>query len=504
MVSVHEDQRQSRTVESGTTGFRTASLMVCAMALYGAGWIAWSTPGRSQSSAQCVEAMSWTDPPPATPLADVCSASGIIKDKDFYALSWQLFKFLVWPASDQRGKPDANKKITDEGPRTFESLKADWEIFLPDASQPADWNVYPPTAEPCSNDPALKPGTLVLASFNKFGSLREVLEPGLGNFLIAQNQTYVRYGVGYNETVFRKIKDGGFFKTDVVSQIPDAPLGNDISPPGKLEPGALTVKSAWVELPEGGPNYIDPSRFYVRQDALIQDPESQEKRPCRVARVGLVGLHIVYKTPSRPQWVWSTFEHVDNVPDPTATPSLGARFTFNDGNPDHHMSVRPEPDFQIPKPVDANGPGQPPRAFQVERLQHIEQEAQTANGVQQAQLGSLGSVWKNYKLVMTQWPVFPYSPAMGADASKPSCGMRNSTATVNTTMETFHQTSPPPSCLVFRTCMGCHAQIARKTDYVVSILLKPHQLPNAPALPASVDARAVAIKQLQDLLERSK
>jgi len=71
-------------------------------------------------------------------------------------------------------------------------------------------------------------------------------------------------------------------------------------------------------------------------------------------------------------------------------------------------------------------------------------------------------------------------------------------------METFHQTSPPPSCLVFRTCMGCHAQIARKTDYVVSILLKPHQLPNAPALPASVDARAVAIKQLQDLLERSK
>jgi hypothetical protein len=30
--------------------------------------------------------------------------------------------------------------------------------------------------------------------------------------------------------------------------------------------------------------------------------------------MGLVGLHIIHKTVSQPQFIWATFEHVDNVP----------------------------------------------------------------------------------------------------------------------------------------------------------------------------------------------
>ncbi|HLZ00921.1 MAG TPA: hypothetical protein VKR55_02075 [Bradyrhizobium sp.] len=495
MVPIQDSRCHSRSTGSVVATF-CARLMICAVALCAAGRIVSSTPAMAQSSATCVATISWTDPPPATPPADVCATTGVIDKKDFYALSWQLFKFLVWPASDQRGKPDADKKITDPGPRTFESLKADWETFLPDARQPADWKVYPDIAEPCTNHPAIGPGTLVLASFNKFGSLREVINPGLDNFLIAQNRTYVRYAVGYNQTVFDKIQKEGLYNRDNVSGIGDAPRGQPIPDPGRQNDGALTVKSAWVELPKGGPNHIDPSRFYFR-DALIQDPGSTE---CRLATVGLVGLHIVYKTPSRPQWIWSTFEHVDNVREPDSSP--GAHFTFNDGNPDHHMTAEPEPDFQIPRPAGANGPGVPPRAFQVERLQRIEAEVLMVNSTQQSALGSLGSVWKNYKLVMTQWPIFASSPTAGADASQPSCSIRNGSATVNTTMETFHQTSLS-SCFVERTCMGCHEH-ARKTDYVFSILLQPNRPPNLPTMPASQDARAVAIKQLEDLLQKSK
>lgn len=497
MVPIQDSRCQSRFTESVVAVF-CACLMTWAAALCAAGWIVSATPATAQSSATCAETMSWTDPPSATPPADVCATSGAIDDKDFYALSWQLFKFLVWPASDQRGKPDASKKITDAGPPTFVSLKGDWEIFLKDARQPADWNVYPATAEPCGNHPSISRGALVLASSNKFGNLKEVFEPGLDSFLIAQNQTYVRYGVGYNETVFNKIKEERLFIRDIVSGIPDAPPGRLISDLGKLNDGALTVKSAWIELPKGGPNHIDPSRFYVT-DALIQDPD-ENKTDCRVATVGLVGLHIVYKTPSRPQWIWSTFEHVDNVPEPT--PSPDAHFTFNDGNPDHHMTDAPEPDFQIPRPAGANGPGVPPRAFQVERLQRIEAEVLAANSAQQSALGSLGSVWKNYKLVMTQWPRLASSPTAGADSAKPSCSIRAGSATVNTAMETFHQTSLS-HCFVERTCMGCHEK-ARKTDYVFSILLEPNRPPNPATTPSGPDARAVAIKQLEDLLQRSK
>ena len=60
------------------------------------------------------------------PPADVCSASGLIADKDFYALSWQLFKFLVWPASDQRGKPVADDCIGSD----FERRDSVQECFL--------------------------------------------------------------------------------------------------------------------------------------------------------------------------------------------------------------------------------------------------------------------------------------------------------------------------------------------------------------------------------------
>jgi len=41
--------------------------------------------------------------------------------------------------------------------------------------------------------------------------------------------------------------------------------------------------------------------------------------------VGLVGLHIAYKTPKRPNWIWMSFEHVDNTergPDGISPPSF--------------------------------------------------------------------------------------------------------------------------------------------------------------------------------------
>lgn len=234
-----------------------AGLIICAT-IFSLNWFA---PSKAQTSVTCTEDISWTDPPLSLP-SDVCGTIGNTEPKSFYALSWRLFKFLVWPASTERGKPDAMRKITDTtGQRTFESFKTEWETFLPDAASPTDWNDRPDVALPCDKHPKLRPGDLVLASLSKFGPFDEVLGKDVANLLVAQNRTYVRYQAAYNETVFNKIQRERLYDQSVVAKVPDAPSGQIVSDQGRQDDHALTVKSAWIELPEGGPDHIDPSRF---------------------------------------------------------------------------------------------------------------------------------------------------------------------------------------------------------------------------------------------------
>jgi hypothetical protein len=448
------------------------------------GWIATSNPGMAQPAVVCSHDPALANPQ-SSPPPDVCGGSGTT-DRDFYTLSWRLFKFLVWPAAG-RGIPDEAKKITDTGRRTFETFKADWEIFRPNAVEPDKWIVDPSVAEPCRNRPNIRPGELVLASFHKFGNLKEG-EPDMSHLLVAQNQTYVRYQAAYNKKVFDTIVNKGLYNPDTVGRIP-RPATHDPVPDAAIEPDeSMTVKSAWIELPGHGPKQIDASRFYVREDAWVQEPELQT---CRRATVGLVGLHIVYKTESRPVWIWSTFEHVDNVPEEGR--GSGNSYTFHNGDLSRGMTPDPEPAYMIPS--NKKGPGEPPRPYQVERLQKIDPEVLAANDRWQAELRTLGSVWQHYKLVLTQWPRLS-SAEVGASLSFPTprCGRRNWTATVNTTMETFLQTQQ--DCSERRTCMGCH-DIARKTDFVFSIMFNS----NKPREMRSADPRDYAIKALKDLLE---
>jgi hypothetical protein len=463
-----------------------------------------ATPAQAQAVGACAP-ISWSDPPARLP-SDVCGPTAATDATTaFAALSWQLFKYLVWPAWNERGKPDLTRKITDKaGPRTFETFKGDWETFLPNAEKPAAWNDYPAVAAPCKNHPALQRGDLVLASFTKFGNVDEVgSKPGLANVLIAQNSSYVRYLAAYNETVFRKISDERLYNADVVEQLnpapvpPVVPVGTVISDHTRQDDWALTIKSAWIELPGKGPNQIDPSRFYVRHNAWVQDPDKQK---CHQADVGLVGLHIVYKTKLRPQWIWATFEHVDNVPPfdnvPPPNPQPGQKFTFNDGS-GHPMTAAPEDDYKIPPPTDSNGPGDPPRPFQVERLQKIRTAVMSENKTQQSALRNLDSRWQYYGLVMTQWPTVLGEP-LRLPVPEPPGSMKRGPAVTNTTMETFLQTQPDNPVPEW-TCMGCHAT-ARMTDFVFSIMINRQKPAGTTSVPA---ARAEAIKQLQDILQKA-
>ena len=94
----------------------------------------------------------------------------------------------------------------------------------------------------------------------------------------------------------------------------------------KLPDGAIETKAAWRILTS-----TDQQERYLTRIAILVNPSTLA---CTQATMGLVGLHIVQKTPTQPQFVWATFEQVDNLPSakkPVAAESLPP-VTFNNAS----------------------------------------------------------------------------------------------------------------------------------------------------------------------------
>ena len=389
----------------------------------------------------------------------------------FANLAWQAFKMIVWPAAQshlgvpRRGEPDPVRSLADmQGPRVFETFKADWETFLPFAAPPLDWSKYPLTASPCKYKPPIAAGTLVLAALAEFGNVQEQAGNDLTNVLVGQNRKLARYLVGFDRNEFELIRTNGLYNAAKL------PASGAPGPTTAAPDGTIIVKSAWLEL--DGLN-VDRGTFYRRR-ALVQDPKSLI---CHEAVVGLVGLHIRYKTPTRPQWVWTSFEHVRNVPatdqgareNSARTESRGSGYTFNDGT-GTPMPDQPPPDTI----VDSKRFSGHPDPYNVQRLKPIAPEIEKANAEWQAALA--GTVWANYQLVIVEWPGLGGSPGIGAleaNPEPPSFTNQESNL-LNTTMETFLQGRVGHSPVGMQlTCMGCHNE-ARALDYVFTIAINAH------------------------------
>jgi hypothetical protein len=392
---------------------------------------------------------SWsqTPPPPvitsSTPPSDVEIPEGFRGNPIafFDDFSWKTFIALVWPALEgERGVPDPKQTVDGSGPRVFETYKALYEMFHSDGSAPAPWNDFDPAGyNPC--DVAIRWGDLTLGSFSRFSDLGQ---PGFGSLagpLVAQNTTYVRFLTTYNIVEYKQIVFGEWY---VRKKLPA-----NIS----FDNGAIDTKSAWMDM--SGASH--PERYYART-AWVLDPVSGKSSP---KKVGLVGLHIVVKTPSRPQWIWMTFEQVDNVP-PLQPGTAGAfgpgTSNFNDGTGIHMPGKNPH-SLQRVLAAPTAAP------FNVERLKPIHASTKTTNAAFRAALH--GTVWENYQLVATQWPRVPDSPSTPAAPPNTLPGTpppKDSTAFANVTLETFDQKS------VFTSCMACHNVTKGATDFLWSLM----------------------------------
>jgi hypothetical protein len=237
------------------------------------------------------------------------------------------------------------------------------------------------------------------------------------------------------------------------------------------------VKAAWRILTDKDTPAIR-RRYYVVKDAEVLDVAKSLRAGAAVCAkhdIALVGLHIVIKTTYRPQWIWSSFEHIDNVPpvgaDAAREPDAkdaNVPYSYNDPQRVQHLTSFDSPEMLA---VSASHPPKlDPDPTQVVRTHPINSEMMTMNRAYWALPEIRNTVWANYMLVTTQWPtvtqpdeptnsgepfpggfVDPNQPVDVYQLSANNFGPPPNLA--NTTMETYLQ---EPSS----SCMACHHLVA--------------------------------------------
>lgn len=369
------------------------------------------------------------EPPPAPapwpspePPADLPADPDMAKAA---AYSWDQFLALAWPVDpQQRGRAWEEGGFGAQGLPVWASWKADHEVFLEDGSKPPPWNDYGPIPPECLGMGATADAhVMTRVSKSPRGSSSEVfrrVQQAVGGTLTDQNGLLVRYELRMDRTQFEDVVAKELYNLD----------GQDrLTGPVDLEDGSMEIKAAWRELTEqDGPAARE--RMYVLTAWVYTPPQGREPAKCELKDMGLVGLHVTAKTPTRPQWTWATFEHVDNVPR-YGEPGVGT-FAF------HDPSCPPE--RCVPnRSTEVNGEptGVP---TQVTRTIAIDDDVVAANAAYQTRLEKEWpkTPWRYYELVGLQ---FPRNPAMPTGDPTPANAS-------NVTMETFLGTDS--------SCMDCH------------------------------------------------
>jgi hypothetical protein len=368
---------------------------------------------------------------------------------DFDVYSWNMFIALNWPAGAD-GNADPNKQIGQNGDN--DTVSAHYRdvanIFLPGGTTPS-WNG--PTKIPDECAALNKDGSTVVTQIGKNLLAQNVAsansEPFNTGPLIDQNGVFTRFEIVVNKTMFDYILANSLYSKAGQKAFtpPVAFTSGAVDNSGKTTvEGAIMIKTAWKVI-----NPADKARFHS-EDVLIYTPASDNPKysaQCVEKTVGLVGMHIAHKTQSAPQWLWSTFEHVDNVPTDANVKSRKLKKQYNYYNPAcKNCTANAVP----PRPWDptkvSSFHSQIVRMNQF-NLPIFAASAAARNNDGQKLLGGVNpkSVWANYQLISTMWPT---------DSTQvQKFGMPAPTFLANSTLETYIQGTTEN---VSSNCIVCH------------------------------------------------
>ncbi len=382
--------------------------------------------------------------------------------REFDLYSWQMFLALNWPTNDTG---QAAKTFTDTsfGSPHWTLWQSSPEIFQTDGATPSACSqgatrklatTRTALAKPISKGlPAFSAAAVktdhrktrflgVISAVGELNASTQLSEIGQAftGPLIDQNGEFVFYEILIDPNEVNYICANSLY--NINGQVAFSQNGTQsVSMPwgdaSQDWSGVFELKLAWRIMTKKD----DLSRYYTMPAVVMdQTPKGPKERP---VTVGLVGMHIAHKTTSSPQWIWSTFEHVDNLDvDDVANPNL--KPSFYDPNC-QICTVN-----QLPQ-QDSNGiyPRTPVQAW---RAVPIPSDKQALNAQVRTALAGLGSVFQYYQLVDTQWPTSPTTPPTpyttglpGSVANKPG-GQPTPTYLTNITMETYFQGGAEEAC----------------------------------------------------------
>lgn len=401
--------------------------------------------------------------------------------REFDLWSWQAFLTLNWPTNN-KGEFAPSISDTNFGPPKWTTWYESTNIFREDGGEPVacrrkggGLQAYSLTRDaglPAARD--LKPFVLpkefdkrhtrLLGNISAVGDrspatkdrakavksddLSEIMQAFTAP-LIDQNGNFVFYEIQMDPNEVGYICDNKLYNINGQvaftghnpNKSADLPSGVEV----KDGSGSWELKLAWRILTKAD----DKSR-YLWTDAIV--PATNGKCPdqttpgsgqCPV-QVGLIGMHIAHKSGTSPQWIWSTFEQIDNlavnnVAHPGLKPSLF--------DPNCPICVVNQPPVQH---SDGSWAKTPPT--QVWRAIPIPPDKVALNDQAELALNKAGTALRYYQLIDSQWPTDPSAPPTKPEAGLPGAienkpgGNPTPVYLTNITMETYFQVGVQAAC----------------------------------------------------------
>lgn len=399
------------------------------------------------------------------------SSNDTLNRPAFDRFSWQTFIALCWPVTPgQRGVPlnpnDPNTflSMSNSTPVVWTSYKNQWDLFGQGQQTPSAWDSWTNPVNICNTGQAVK---------HVFGTAKSRMNviPGDGSEsfsvpLVDQDSNYVLFEMRYNEVQYNFIVQNGLYLNINLLKYRQT-HGDTVAMPSSTatSQGSILVKASWKLLTAKD----DTTRYYFVDDWVF-DPVINQ---CRKMRMGLVGLHIAQKVDSFPQWIWSSFEQVDNVP---GAANAKTPYSFNNGVDTPATTIH---GYANMPPSDTLYPKNRRRPVQVVRLNEIPTtpQGQSTVDINRMYQAAAGNTWmRYYQLVITQWPTnsSSFKQFTSGGIYPKDCGQPFPVNNcVNTTMETYMQSRGDAVGTGGNSCMGCH-YTAPKTDFSWSLQLRSH------------------------------
>lgn len=418
------------------------------------------------------------------------------KNREIFAeFAWKNFVALNWPAlPGVRGVADADKTFDSPAENvTWGTWKSAVELFPADAEThpPSDWETYDPVVLSGKAGEDGVPQQIkidrgaeanrrkLLVRHTKLADLNESGFKGVEEFnrpLIAQNRTFVRYEIHFNRVHYDWVLSKRYYLRKNLP--PDSGFDARVPADGAMQfpDQSIIVKAAWREV-----NDCEKDFFYHVQADLVDRKPGDSPHVLRSKTMGLVGMHIIHKTPNHQKWVWSTFEHVSNterapwVDLPPSFNSYDKGMDFDKWGVNHQPPALdpekpvPGPDDPVVKPVEVARPTITLPGGKTSRYHPVYEKVNERYWLH-PQIAK--TVWRNYRLVAVQWPIVPKK----GDAVDPRGFFPPTPPVANATIETYLQKV---------NCFGCHAGGAPYHGMVFYLHKR--------AIPVKPDALTVAI-----------